>query len=140
MQLNRQWRIARRPVGLAKQSDFEWREEQALAPGPGQVLVRNHYLSLDPIDRAWMWQEDTYLPAQRLGSVMRGVTVGIVEESKTPTCPEGTAVAGSLGWQDYAVTDGASDFLMRLPGGLGIPSAMHLGLLGHIGMTAYFGL
>ena len=138
--INRQWRIARRPVGLAKESDFEWHEEQAPAPGPGQALVRNHYLSLDPTSRAWMWQEDTYLPAQCLGSVMRGVTVGIVEQSKNSAFPDGTAVTGALGWQDYAVTDGASDFLMRLPGGSGIPPAMHLGLLGHIGMTAYFGL
>lgn len=140
MQVNRQWRIARRPVGLAKESDFEWREEQVSAPGPGQVLVRNHYLSLDPIDRAWMWQEDTYLPPQRLGSVMRGLTVGIVEKSRNPAFPEGTAVTGALGWQDYAVTDGASDLVMPLPGDSGISSVMHLGLLGHVGITAYFGL
>ena len=140
MQVNRQWRIARRPAGLAKESDFEWREERVPAPGPGQVLVKNQYLSLDPISRAWMWQEDTYLPAQSLGSVMRGFTVGIVEQSRNSTFPEGTVVTGALGWQDYAVTDGASDFLMRLPGDSGISPAMHLGLLGYIGMTAYFGL
>jgi len=140
MQLNRQWRLARRPVGMAKESDFEWREEQPSAPGPGQMLVRNHYLSLDPIDRAWMWQEDTYLPPQRLGSVVRGLTVGIVEKSRNTAFPESTAVTGALGWQDYAVTDGASDLVMRLPGDSDISSVMHLGLLGHIGITAYFGL
>lgn len=140
MQVNRQWRLARRPVGMAKESDFEWREEQPSAPGPGQMLVRNHYLSLDPIDRAWMWQEDTYLPPQRLGSVMRGLTVGTVEQSRNSAFPEGTAVTGVLGWQDYAVTDGAADLVMRLPSNSGISSVMHLGLFGHIGMTAYFGL
>jgi len=139
-QINRQWRIARRPVGLAKESDFEWHEEAVPAPGPGQVLVRNQYLSLDPINRAWMWHEDTYLPAQRLGAVMRGVTVGIVEQSSNAAFPEGTAVTGALGWQDYAVTDGVSDFLTQLPANPDIPLTMHLGLLGHVGTTAYFGL
>ncbi|HTS53677.1 MAG TPA: NADP-dependent oxidoreductase [Burkholderiales bacterium] len=138
--INCQWRIARRPVGLAKESDFEWREEQVQAPGPGQLLVRNHYLSLDPTSRAWMWEEGTYLPAQRLGAVMRGITVGSVEKSNNPAFPEGIAVTGALGWQDYAVTDGASEFLMPVPSAPSIPPAMHLGLLGHIGMTAYFGL
>ena len=138
--INRQWRIARRPVGLAKESDFEWHEEPVPAPGPGQVLVRNQYLSLDPISRAWMWHEDTYLPAQRLGAVMRGVTVGTVEESNNRGFSVGTTVTGTLGWQDYAVTDGVSDFLTCLPADPDIPLTMHLGLLGHVGVTAYFGL
>jgi NADPH-dependent curcumin reductase CurA len=138
--INRQWRLARRPVGPAREADFEWHEDSVPVPGPGQILVHNEYLSLDPISRAWMWQEDTSLPAQSLGSVMRGVTVGRVEKSNNSAFNHGTAVLGTLGWQDYSVTDGTSEFLLRLPATNDISPTMHLGLLGHVGMTAYFGL
>ena len=93
--INRQWRLTRRPVGLAKESDFEWREEPVPTPGPGQMLVRNEYLSLDPLSRAWMWQEDTYLPAQPLGSVMRGITIGVVEASRHTGFSKGDIVQGA---------------------------------------------
>jgi len=140
MRINRQWRIARRPAGLARESDFEWREDPVPAPGPGQVLIRNQYLLLNPTNRVWMRQEDTYLPAQPLGSVMRGFTIGVVEQSRNAAFPEGSLVTGALGWQDFAVTDGASDFLIPIPENSEISTALHLGLLGHGGMTAYFGL
>jgi NADPH-dependent curcumin reductase CurA len=140
MQMNRQWRIARRPVGMARESDFEWRNEPVPAPGPGQVLVRNQYLAIDPTSRVWMRQEDTDLPAQALGSVVRGFTIGIVEQSRNSAFAEGDVVTGALGWQDYAVTDGASDFLIPVPRDAANSPVMHLGLLGHVGVTAYFGL
>ena len=140
MHINRQWRLTRRPVGMAKESDFEWREEPVPAPGPGQMLVRNEYLSLDPLSRAWMWQEDTNLPAQPLGSVMRGITIGTIEASNGAAFADGTVVLGALGWQDYAVTDGTSDFLMPLQHDPESSPTIHLGLLGPVGMTAYFGL
>jgi NADPH-dependent curcumin reductase len=138
--VNRQWQLARRPVGLAKVTDFAWHEAPIPAPGPGQALIRNQFLSLDPTNRSWMREEDTYLPAQRIGEVMRGMTIGIVARSYHPTFPVGTMVAGALGWQDYAVSDGQSDFLTPLPDDSAIPPTMHLGLFGHIGVTAYFGL
>lgn len=138
--INRQWRLTRRPVGLAKESDFEWHEEPVPVPGPGQMLVRNEYLSLDPLSRAWMWQEDTYLPAQPIGSVMRGITIGTIVASNGAQFADGTTVLGALGWQDYAVTDGTSDFLMPLQREAESPPTIHLGLLGFVGMTAYFGL
>src|SRR5215813_4633960 len=138
--INRQWRLARRPVGPAKESDFEWREEPVPVPGAGQILVRNEYLSLDPISRAWMWEEDSVLPAQPLGSVMRGVTVGRVEKSNNAAFADGTAVLGTLGWQDYSLADDPAKFLLPLAAADDIPLTMHLGLLGHVGITAYFGL
>lgn len=136
--VNRKWRLAARPVGLMKPSDFEWREEAAPAPGDGQVLVRNIYLSLDPASRAWVSEGETYLPPVPLGEVMRGVAVGVVEESRSEGFREGDLVQGMLGWQDYAVTDGQS--LARLSRDPAIPLTAYLGLLGHIGVTAYFGL
>jgi NADPH-dependent curcumin reductase CurA len=71
---------------------------------------------------------------------MRGFTIGIVQQSRNSAFPEGAMVTGALGWQDYAVTDGASDFLIRFSSDSSISPALHLGLLGHAGITAYFGL
>jgi hypothetical protein len=138
--VNRQWRIARRPVGMVKESDFAWQEAPVPTPGPGQLLVRNEYLSVDPASRAWMWHDDTAFPAQPLGSVMRGITVGTVVQSRNSMFPEGSSVLGVLGWQDYTLTDGQSDSVMRLPDADEVPPTMQLGLLGHVGITAYFGL
>jgi NADPH-dependent curcumin reductase len=78
-QLNRQWRAVRRPVGLAQPADFQWREEPVGEPGPGQFLVRNLYLSLDPSNRTWLWEKQTYLPPLNLRDVMGGVGIGRIE-------------------------------------------------------------
>ena len=133
--INRQWRIARRPDGRASVTDFEWREEPVPVPGAGQVLVRNLYLSLDPTNRPWMWAQDTYLPAQALGDVMRGLAIGRVEQSDDPAFPVGCHVSGLLGWQDYAVF-GKGARVVRLPDDPSIPLTRHFGLFGHIGITA----
>jgi len=137
-QVNRQWRLAARPTGLIKESDFEWREEPVPTPGAGEVLVRNQYLSLDPANRAWVNDVDSYLPPVQLGEVMRGGAIGVVEQSRDANFQEGDLVQGMLGWQDYAVTSGAT--LTKLIKNPAIPPTAYLGLFGHIGLTAYFGL
>jgi len=134
---NRQWRLVARPIGLFKESDFEWREEALPVPRAGQLVVRNVYLSLDPASRGWA-ARDSYLPAVPLGEVMRGVTLGIVQKSLDPGFAEGDWVQGLLGWQLYALADGAG--LTKLPRALPIPMLAYFGALGHIGLTAYFGL
>jgi hypothetical protein len=136
--VNRQWRFRARPVGLIKESDFEWREEPVAEPAPGQVLVRNVYLSLDPTNRGWLYDYHTYMPPVALGDVMRGFAVGVVEESRDASFQPGDLVSGMLGWQDYAVAD-ASAF-SRVPKDPSLPLTAQFGLLGHIGLTAYFGL
>lgn len=136
--LNRQWRLVARPVGLVKESDFEWREEPAPTPGEGELLVHNLYLSLDPTNRGWMNETATYLAPIAIGAVMRGITLGIVEQSRHAQFPEGALVRGTLGWQDYALSNGAG--LSLLPNDPSIPLTAHLGLFGIIGPTAYFGL
>ena len=138
MQTNHQWRIAARPHGLAKDSDFLWNEATVAEPGDGQVLVRSVYLSLDPTNRVWMNEADSYLPALKLGEVMRGMGIGVVEESKNPGFAKGDIVQGLLGWQQYYLSDGST--IGKLPKGLPIPMTAFFGLLGHIGLTAYFGL
>lgn len=138
MKTNRQWRLAARPQGIVQKSDFEWREEAVPALADGQVLVRNIYLSLDPTNRVWMNDVDTYLPKLPLGAVMRGFGIGVVEESKNPLFAPGDIVQGLLNWQEFAVSQGAD--LAKLPKLPGVPLTAFMGLLGHIGLTAYFGL
>ena len=134
---NHQWQLAARPEGSIKESDFNWVEQPVPDLQDGQFLVRNLYLSLDPTMRMWA-TKDTYLPAVKIGEVMRGGTIGVIEESRNPKFKEGDHVTGLLGWQEYAVTDGKG--LNVLPNLPGVPLTAHFGLFGHIGMTAYFGL
>jgi NADPH-dependent curcumin reductase len=136
--MNRQWRLVARPVGNFKDSDFEMTQNPVPSLDDGELLVHNKYLSLDPTNRGWANEVDTYLPAIKLGDVMRGGAIGVVEESRNPNFKEGDHVSGLLGWQDYAVTKGAG--LSKLPDTPGIPLTAYLGLFGHIGLTAYYGL
>ena len=137
MRINQRWLLTARPTGNAKEGDFTWDEGPADEPGEGRVVVRTIYLSLDPTNRVWMNDADSYLPAIVLGSVMRGVAIGVVEESRNSHFAVGDLVQGLLGWQRYAVSDGRG--LAKLPR-LPIPFTAYLGVLGHIGLTAYFGL
>jgi hypothetical protein len=136
MPKNQQWRLAARPEGLFRESDFRWVEEETPALEEGQALVRTVYLSLDPTNRGWA-AGDTYLPAVPLDSVMRGIGVGRVEESRDPSLAPGDVVSGLLGWQRYAVLPASQ--LTKLPP-IPLPLSAHLGLLGHIGLTAWVGL
>lgn len=134
--VNRQFLLAARPVGMVKPSDFAYREEPVPVPGPGQVLVRNIWLSLDPAMRGWMNEGRSYIAPVGIGEVMRGGTVGEVVVSNSPGFPIGRIITGMLGWQDYAISDGKG--LSPVPPGPPISTA--LGVLGMPGLTAYFGL
>ncbi len=136
--MNHQWRIAARPDGRAKESDFAWAEEDVPALAGGQIRVRNVYLSLDPTNRFWMEPVDGYLPMLPLGVVMRGITLGVVEESRSPGFAAGDIVQGMGGWQETYAGDAAGwSKLPRIPG---LPLTAFFGVMGHIGFTAYFGL
>ncbi len=138
-EVNHQVLLAARPVGMAKQSDFARREAPIPRPGPGEFLVRNIYLSLDPTIRGWMNATDTYLPAIKIGEVMRGSGVGVVVESHQPGYAVGDIVFGMIGWQDYTIGRASDPMpLMVLP--RGIPLTAALSVFGVTGMTAYFGL
>jgi NADPH-dependent curcumin reductase len=139
--VNRQWCLATRPVGAIAESNFEWKEELVAALEEGQILVRNIYLSLDPTNRGWLDEGGNYLPPVAIGEVVRGVGIGVVEQSRNAKFPEGTFVQGFLGWQDYAIADGTDGTnLSELPKDPSVPLAAYLGLFGFIGITAYFGL
>jgi len=136
--INRQWRLAARPVGLIKDSDFELTQSPVPALNDGEFRIRSVYISLDPTNRGWMNAADTYLPAIKIGDVVRGGAIGVVEESRNPRFPQGGIVQGLLGWQEYVVSDGTG--ITLLPPAPGMPLTAYLGLFGHIGLTAYFGL
>ncbi len=136
--MNKQWLLASRPVGNPQRSDFEWQESAIPDLQENEVRVRVLQLSLDPASRGWMMDVKSYLPPVALGSVMRGIGIGVVEESRSASLPEGTLVQGMLGWQTHCVTP--ADRMTPLPEIPGIPIDAYLAVLGHIGLTAYFGL
>ena len=102
---NRQWRLKRRPDGDIKPGDLELTESPKPVPAAGEVLIRNVYLSLDPTNRIWMSDMDQYMPPVEVGDVMRGGTLGVVEQSNNPAFTTGDIVMPGLGgWQDYIVS------------------------------------
>ena len=134
---NAAWHLVSRPAGEPAASNFEWRETTLPELAEGQVRVRNIWLSIDPTNRIWMNDADSYLPKIPLGDVMRGICIGRVEESRDASLQPGDIVQGLLGWQRYYV--GPAMGLNKMPP-IPLPLSAHFGLLGHIGLTAYFGL
>jgi NADPH-dependent curcumin reductase len=135
--VNRQVRLAARPVGMPKASDWDHTEEPVAEPGDGQVLVKLKYLSLDPAMRGWMNDAHSYVPPVGIGEVMRAGGVGEVLASEHPGFAAGNHVVGMTGIQEYAVLPG--DALVKVdPELAALP--VYLGTLGMPGMTAYFGL
>ena len=137
MSVNRRWKLKKRPVGDLAPGDLELVSEAVPTPGPGQILIRNIYLSLDPTNRIWMSDMDQYMPPVEIGDVMRGGTIGVVEASNNPGFKVGDIVQPfDMGWQDYVVSNGAQ----KLQVGPGLPILAYMGGLGMTAITAYFGL
>ena len=135
--VNRQFRLAARPVGLPKASDWTLVEEPAPQPGEGEFLVRIEYISLDPAMRGWMNEGKSYVPPVGIGEVMRAGAAGEVVASNHPGFPVGSKVSGLFGVQEYALSNGKG--VQRVDTALA-PLPTYLSVLGMTGMTAYFGL
>jgi NADPH-dependent curcumin reductase CurA len=135
--INRQFKLAARPVGMPKESDFTLVEAPIPAIGDGQVLVKTAYLSVDPYMRGRITGIRTYADPVNIGDVMEGGTVGQVVESKFSGLAPGDFVHSNWGWQEYAALPGQT--LRKLDPKLA-PVSTALGVLGMPGMTAYFGL
>src|SRR5256886_11056075 len=134
---NRQVRLAARPSGLVKRSDFEFTEEPVAEPAEGQFVVAVWHLSVDPARRGWMNAGASYVPPVEIGAVMRAGAVGRVTASAHPGFAAGDDVYGTFGVQEYAVSDGRG--VIKIDTSLAGPST-YLGALGMTGLTAYFGL
>lgn len=129
--------LASRPQGQVVPANFRLEQVPVPALKDGEVLVRNHYLSLDPYMRMRMEDAKSYAAPQALGEVMIGGTVGEIVESKNSKFAVGDKVVGMLGWSEMGVSDGA---LLRKLDTTYIPLSAYLGAVGMPGMTAWYGL
>ncbi|MFK7913335.1 MAG: NADP-dependent oxidoreductase [Pseudomonadales bacterium] len=134
---SREVRLKSRPAGMPEAEHFDVEEVAVAAPGAGEVLVRNHYMSVDPYMRGRMVDRKSYVPPFQIGEVLQGGAVGEVLESNAPDFPVGTFVQHNYGWREAfsAKTDGMVAVDPTLA-----PLSTYLGVLGMPGMTAYVGL
>ena len=133
---NRQWLLARRPQGAIQDADFHFVETDVPALGENEVLLRNLVLSCDPTQRGWI-AYDTYLPAVKIGEVVRSLGAGRVVASNHPDYAVGDVLSGLTGWQDYIGLNPKGQF-NKLPPDVPLETAMSV--FGLTGVTAYFGL
>jgi hypothetical protein len=140
--VNRQILLKSRPAGRITPDNFELVERPVPRAGDGQAVARVLYVSLDPTNRIWISDAESYLPPVGIGEVMRGGGLAQIVESKNPAYQVGDIVVGLTGWQDYCVADGTPGLagLMPVPKGLPIPLPAFMGALGVTGLTAFFGL
>jgi NADPH-dependent curcumin reductase len=129
--------LANRPKGSVTPDNFRLERVPVPAVGPGQVLVRNHFLSLDPYMRGRMEESKSYADPQPLGETMIGGTAGIVEASQNPAFAPGDAVVGYLGWAEYGLSDGK---MLNKVDTRHVPLSAYLGPVGMPGVTAWYGL
>ncbi|GAA2353087.1 NADP-dependent oxidoreductase [Dactylosporangium salmoneum] len=135
--VNRVWYLAARPTGFPSAADFELREEAVPQPGPGQVVVRNDVMSVDPAMRGRMNDVPSYVAPFQLGAPLDGGAVGTVVASQSDAVKVGDSVLHGLGWREYAVLDAGHT---RVVDTAAAPSSAYLGVLGMPGLTAYAGL
>ncbi len=140
MPTNRQIVLDNRPQGEATVSNFKLVTSDTPDLADGQVLVRHHFLSLDPYMRGRMNDSKSYAASQALGEVMIGGTVGEVAESKHPRYKVGDQVVGMGGWQEYSVVDANQPGALRKVDTTHVPLSHYLGAVGMPGVTAWYGL
>jgi hypothetical protein len=140
MPRNQQIVLDNRPQGEAVASNFRLVVTDTPALQDGEVLVRHHYLSLDPYMRGRMNDSKSYAASQPLGEVMIGGTVGEVAESRHPKFAVGDKVVGTGGWQEYSVVDGNAVGALRKVDTTHVPLSHYLGAVGMPGVTAWYGL
>ena len=129
-----------RPQGEAQASNFKIVNCDTPSLQDGQVLVRHHFLSLDPYMRGRMNDNKSYAQPQAIGEVMIGGTVGEVVESRHPKFKAGDTVVGMGGWQNYSVVDGNAMGALRKVNTTQVPMSHYLGAVGMPGVTAWYGL
>ena len=129
--------LKRRPSGNPSARDFELRDDPVPTPGPGEVVTRTIFLSIDPYMRGRISDAWSYAPPIEPGEVMTGENVGEVIASTVPAFAVGDIVVGARGWQTHSVSQAAG--LTKIPRD-GAPLSTYLGVLGMPGTTAYSGM
>ncbi|MDI4633967.1 NADP-dependent oxidoreductase [Pelomonas sp. V22] len=138
--INQQILLASRPQGEPSVDNFRLVQTEVPALAEGQVLVRNHYLSLDPYMRGRMNDGKSYAAPQPLNGVMIGGTVGEVVDSKNAHFKAGDKVVGMGGWQEYQLVDANQRGVLQKVDTTHIPLSAYLGAVGMPGVTAWYGL
>ncbi|MGC5318940.1 NADP-dependent oxidoreductase [Micromonospora arida] len=137
MTSNREIHLASRPQGWPTEDTFRLVETEVPTPGPGQIVVRNQYMSVDPYMRGRMNDVKSYVPPFALDAALDGAAIGEVVASEAADIAVGTTVLHGLGWREYALLDAAA----ARPVDPNIaPVSAYLSVLGMIGLTAYAGL
>ena len=139
MPANRRFLLRRRPDGDPVPDDFALVEEAIPELGEGQFLIRNHYASLDPAQRGWMDDAESYMPPIPLGAPVRASTIGVVEASRAEGFAPGQWVMGLNAIEDYSVGT-VGGFTQPIDAAAVPGITNYLSLFGAVGMTAYFGL
>jgi hypothetical protein len=134
---SREWRLAARPHGEPKFTDFAFTTATVADPGPGQLLVRTTWMSVDPYMRGRMNDVESYVPPFALNEPLSGSAVGEVVASGAEHVPVGATVAHFSGWREYALVDAATVQVIDTDIA---PAQAYLGALGSTGLTAYAGL
>ncbi|MFC7048406.1 NADP-dependent oxidoreductase [Emcibacter nanhaiensis] len=136
-EINHQVLLKSRPVGWVTEENFDYVAGDMPVPGPGEILVKNKYMSLDPYMRGRMNEGKSYVAPFEIGKVLQAGVVGEVIESHNEKFAVGDHVSGMLGWENYSASNGAG--LMKVDPDIA-PLSWNLGILGMPGMTAYVGL
>ncbi len=137
--MNQQVLLRRRPEGVPAADDFEMAERPVGKPGPGEVLLKNLYLSIDPAIRGWMSDAKSYLPPIELGAPVRSGTLSQIVESHADDWPAGQIVQALATWESFSVVP-TENLHGKVRAIEGIPLHAMLSVLGGNGLTAYFGL
>ncbi len=140
MPSNQQILLDNRPQGEASAGNFRLVSTETPTLQGGQVLVRHHFLSLDPYMRGRMNDGKSYAQPQALGQVMGGGTVGEVVDSRSERFQVGDKVVGMGGWQHYSVVDATQVGALRKVDTTHVPLSHYLGAVGMPGVTAWYGL
>ncbi len=135
---SREIRLASRPVGTPAAADFEVASVDLPAPGPGEVLVRNRWMSVDPYMRGRMYDRESYVPPFEIGAALQGGTLGEVVASNAEGFAAGDLVSSMFGWREGFVAPAGA--LEKLPRVANVPDQAYLGVLGMPGLTGWAGL
>jgi NADPH-dependent curcumin reductase CurA len=135
---SREIRLASRPVGTPAAANFDIASVELPAPGPGQILVRNTWMSVDPYMRGRMYDRESYVPPFAIGEALQGGALGEVMESNADGFARGDLVSSMFGWREGFVASAAA--VEKLPRVANVPDQAYLGVLGMPGLTGWAGL